>query len=54
LNLQVLDSNPKLYFHLQQQTLIEYIRNGDVAAALEFAQEELAPRGEENACANFS
>lgn len=32
---------------MQQQKLIEYIRQGDVAAALQFAQEELAPRGEE-------
>jgi hypothetical protein len=40
--------NPKLYFHLQQQKLIELIRTGDVSAALDFAQDELAPRGEEN------
>jgi glucose-induced degradation protein 8 len=33
---------------LQQQKLIEYIRQGKVAEALEFAQEELAPRGEES------
>jgi hypothetical protein len=37
-----------LFFHLQQQRLIEYIREGRVTDALEFAQEELAPRGEEN------
>jgi len=43
-----LDTNPKLYFHLQQQRLIEYIREGKIAEALEFAQDELAPRGEEN------
>ncbi|ETW87395.1 hypothetical protein HETIRDRAFT_413703 [Heterobasidion irregulare TC 32-1] len=47
LNPEILDTNPALYFHLQQQKLIEYIRQGDVAAALQFAQEELAPRGEE-------
>ncbi|KAI9032163.1 CTLH/CRA C-terminal to lish motif domain-containing protein [Hyaloraphidium curvatum] len=45
---EILDVNPKLYFHLKQQKLIELIRTGDVVAALEFAQEELAPRGEEN------
>jgi hypothetical protein len=45
---QILDVNPKLYFHLQQQKLIELIRTGDVSAALDFAQDELAPRGEEN------
>ncbi|KAG8385576.1 hypothetical protein BUALT_Bualt03G0059500 [Buddleja alternifolia] len=37
-----------LFFHLQQQRLIELIRHGRVEEALEFAQEELAPRGEEN------
>jgi len=33
---------------LQQQKLIEYIRAGRIQEALVFAQEELAPRGEEN------
>jgi glucose-induced degradation protein 8 len=46
--LQILDTNPSLYFHLQQQKLIEFIRHGRIAEALTFAQEELAPRGEEN------
>ena len=45
---QILDTNPQLFFHLQQQRLIELIRAGKVEEALEFAQEELAPRGEEN------
>lgn len=45
---EILDTNAELYFHLQQQKLIELIRSGDVTAALNFAQEELAPRGEEN------
>ncbi|KAF5943753.1 hypothetical protein HYC85_017830 [Camellia sinensis] len=45
---KILDTNPQLFFHLQQQRLIELIRNGKVEEALEFAQEELAPRGEEN------
>ncbi|KAI4312139.1 hypothetical protein MLD38_036985 [Melastoma candidum] len=50
LNPEILDTNPQLFFHLQQQRLIELIRNGKVEEALEFAQEELAPRGEENQC----
>ncbi|KAI9209126.1 CTLH/CRA C-terminal to lish motif domain-containing protein [Polychytrium aggregatum] len=45
---EILDSNPKLFFHLQQQKFIELIRSGNTEQALEFAQEELAPRGEEN------
>ncbi|KAF9975231.1 Glucose-induced degradation complex subunit, partial [Actinomortierella ambigua] len=48
LNPEILDTNPKLFFHLQQQRLIELIREGKIDDALEFAQEELAPRGEEN------
>ncbi|PPQ78059.1 hypothetical protein CVT26_015498 [Gymnopilus dilepis] len=48
LNPEILDTNPALYFKLQQQKLIEYIRQGRISEALEFAQEELAPRGEES------
>ncbi|GBG68578.1 hypothetical protein CBR_g3123 [Chara braunii] len=48
LNPEILDTNPQLFFHLQQQRLIELIRNQKIQEALEFAQEELAPRGEEN------
>jgi len=48
LNPEILDTNPALYFCLQQQKLIEFIRQGRISEALEFAQEELAPRGEEN------
>ncbi|CAO3641346.1 unnamed protein product [Cunninghamella blakesleeana] len=48
LNPEILDTNPKLYFHLQQQRLIELIRNGDDEEALSFAAEEIAPRGEEH------
>ncbi|KAG8984545.1 hypothetical protein FRB90_005246, partial [Tulasnella sp. 427] len=44
----ILDSNPSLLFHLQQQRLIEYIRHGKTTEALAFAQTELAPRGENN------
>lgn len=43
-----MDTNPGLYFHLQQQKLIELIRLGKIEDAILFAQEELAPRGEEN------
>lgn len=48
LNPLILEENAQLFFHLQQQKLIELIRAGDVAAALDFAEKELAPRGEEN------
>ncbi|KAF5385490.1 hypothetical protein D9757_005359 [Collybiopsis confluens] len=42
----ILDNNRGLFFHLQQQKLIEYIRQGRVMEALQFAQEELAQLGE--------
>ncbi|EGC39326.1 hypothetical protein DICPUDRAFT_52718 [Dictyostelium purpureum] len=48
LNPEILDTNPQLYFHLQQQKLIELIRKGQISEALKFAQEELASQGEEN------
>ncbi|KAL0951309.1 hypothetical protein HGRIS_008016 [Hohenbuehelia grisea] len=48
LNPEILETNPALYFHLQQQKLIELIRQGRVQEALQFAQEELALRGEES------
>ncbi|KAL4069682.1 CTLH/CRA C-terminal to lish motif domain-containing protein [Scleroderma yunnanense] len=48
LNPEILDTNPALYFRLQQQRLIELIRHGRIAEALQFAQNELAPRGEES------
>ncbi|KAF7721790.1 Glucose-induced degradation complex subunit [Apophysomyces ossiformis] len=48
LNPEILDTNPRLFFHLQQQRLIELIRKNDFAGALEFAAEEMAPRGEEH------
>ncbi|KIO08353.1 hypothetical protein M404DRAFT_349831 [Pisolithus tinctorius Marx 270] len=44
----ILDTNPALYFRLQQQRLIELIRQSRIAEALRFAQDELAPRGEES------
>ncbi|PNH10466.1 Glucose-induced degradation protein 8 [Tetrabaena socialis] len=44
---EILESQPDLFFHLQQQRLIELIRGGNVEAALDFAQEYLAPLAEE-------
>jgi len=44
----ILDTNPKLYFHLQQQQLLELIRKGQTEDALVFAQNELSARGEEH------
>lgn len=46
--IQILEENHQLSFHLQQQRLIELIRQGKTEDALEFAQEYLAPHGEEN------
>jgi hypothetical protein len=46
--LQILEEESKLFFHLQQQQLIELIRAGNVEEALAFAQEYLAYKGEEN------
>ncbi|KAK9803664.1 hypothetical protein WJX72_009435 [[Myrmecia] bisecta] len=48
LNPEILEEKHQLSFHLQQQRLIELIRQGKTEEALEFAQEYLAPRGEEN------
>ena len=45
---ELLDTDRYLYFHLQQQHLIELIRAGRVEEALGFAQQSLAERGEEN------
>lgn len=45
---ELLDNDRYLYFHLQQQHLIELIRQGNVEGALEYAQTHLAERGEEN------
>jgi len=45
---KILDTNPRLFFHLQQQRFIEMVRNGKISEALEFAQQELGPQGEEN------
>jgi hypothetical protein len=35
---QILESQPELLFHLQQQRLIELIRGGNIESALDFAQ----------------
>lgn len=44
----LLDSDRYLFFHLQQQHLIELIRHKNIEEALRFAQEHLAERGEHN------
>jgi len=44
----LLDENKYLLFHLQQQKLIELIREQRVDEAIEFAQNHLAERGEED------
>lgn len=48
LNPEILEEQAELAFHLQQQRLIELIRGGDANAALDFAQEYLAPLGEDH------
>lgn len=45
---EILDTNSKLYFHLQQQQLLELIKKGDMERVLEYATTELSARGEEN------
>ncbi|KAI8472538.1 MAG: CTLH/CRA C-terminal to lish motif domain-containing protein [Monoraphidium minutum] len=45
---EILEEQQGLLFHLQQQRLIEMIRDGRTADALDFAREYLAPAGEEN------
>ena len=47
-HMQILEERTALYFHLHQQHFIELVRQGQTQEALEFAQENLAPRGEEN------
>lgn len=46
--MQILEEGHELDFHLQQQRMIELVRQGKTEEALEFAQEYLGPRGEEN------
>eukprot|EP00879_Flechtneria_rotunda_P005177 GHRR01005459.1.p1 GENE.GHRR01005459.1~~GHRR01005459.1.p1 ORF type:complete len:230 (+),score=84.88 GHRR01005459.1:272-961(+) len=48
LNPEILEEQQSLFFHLQQQRLIELIRQSKTEEALAFAQEYLAPHGEEN------
>lgn len=48
MNPELLEKQQPLFFHLQQQRLIELIRKGQTLEALEFAQEYLAPQGEEH------
>uniref|UniRef100_A0A8C7DQK4 GID complex subunit 8 homolog n=1 Tax=Oncorhynchus kisutch TaxID=8019 RepID=A0A8C7DQK4_ONCKI len=45
---ELLDTKRYLYFHLQQQHLIELIRLQETESALEFAQTQLAEQGEES------
>lgn len=45
---QILECDTELFFHLQQQQMIELIRDGRIVDALLFAQEYLAYKGEEN------
>ena len=45
---ELLDDDRYLFFHLQQQQLIEFIREGKVEEALKFASDQLAERGEES------
>ncbi|XP_065072309.1 glucose-induced degradation protein 8 homolog [Rhopilema esculentum] len=48
LNPEILDSRSHLYFHLQQQQLIELIRERKVEKALEFSQNVMAELSLEN------
>ena len=48
LNPEILDSRPHLYFHLQQQQLIELVRERKVEKALEFSQNVMAELSIEN------
>ncbi|KAI8873247.1 hypothetical protein GQ42DRAFT_170766 [Ramicandelaber brevisporus] len=48
LNPEILDVEPTICFRLHLQYLIELIRNGQTLEAIQYAQEELAPRGESN------
>ncbi|KAK2154867.1 hypothetical protein LSH36_255g02024 [Paralvinella palmiformis] len=45
---ELLDNERYLYFHLQQQHLIELIRERNVEGALDFARTHLAEKGEES------
>ncbi|KAL9658657.1 hypothetical protein ABK040_006193 [Willaertia magna] len=42
-NPKLLQSSPKLYFHLKNQQFIEFIKNNQLDEALQFAQLEIAP-----------
>ncbi|KAL9251536.1 GID8-like protein [Drosera capensis] len=48
LNPKILDTNCQLFFRLQQQRMIELIKNGKNEEALDFGKELLAPMCEEN------
>lgn len=42
----LLDSHPRIAFHLQQQRIMELIKKGKIEEALVLSQDELAPRAE--------
>ncbi|GAX82418.1 hypothetical protein CEUSTIGMA_g9846.t1 [Chlamydomonas eustigma] len=48
MNPEILETQEELFFHMQQQRLIELIRKGKTEEALQFAEEYLAPQGEEH------
>lgn len=47
-NPEILDNRPHFFFHVQQQRLIELIRNKDIDGAVEFAQNQMAEQGKDN------
>lgn len=48
LNPEILDNDTRLYFRLYRQRLIELISEGKIEDALNFAEAELAPLGEDS------
>lgn len=40
---KLFEENKELFFNLQLQKLIEYIKNNQIELALDFAQKELVP-----------
>ncbi|KAL9273153.1 GID8-like protein [Drosera capensis] len=48
LNPEILETNRQLFFRLQQQRMIELIKNGKIKEAMDFGKEVLAPMCEAN------
>ncbi|PKI84184.1 hypothetical protein MVES_001982 [Malassezia vespertilionis] len=48
MNPEILDTSPRIFFHLQQLRMIELLREGNSDKALSFTAEQLAPLGEEH------